>query len=231
MPKYKHIFFDLDHTLWDYEKNSAETLNELYSSFNLSALELFSVDDFVRVYNRVNKEMWVLYGDGMITKQQLRVMRFDKSLKELGAGLLHIPRGLDEAYVKGCPDKTHVIPHAHEVLDYLVDKYELHIITNGFEEQQARKMTNSGLSKYFKKVINSENAKFKKPQREIFDYAINSVSCTPDTCIMIGDNLLTDIQGAQNADLDHVYYNPDALEHTFTVTHEILCLRELKGIL
>jgi putative hydrolase of the HAD superfamily len=231
MGKYKHIFFDLDHTLWDFDKNSAETLTELYLHYQLGKYQLFSCEDFISTYRVINHEMWALYDTGMISKQKLREDRFRITLEKLGMSRLVIPGTIEEDYVAICPTKKNLIPYATEILDYLKEKYILHIITNGFSDVQGTKMNGTGLTPYFSKVFNSETVKFKKPQKEIFEYAIREVSCTADCCIMIGDNLQTDIQGAINASIDNIYFNPEKISHNYTVTHEIGCLSELAKIL
>ena len=230
MKKYKHIYFDLDHTLWDFEKNCKETLNELFIDFNLSNLGI-QVTDFIEAYQNINQEMWYLYNRGKLNKSQIRSERFGNTFERMGLKRNDVPSELNDEFLKLCPAKGNVIPFAHDVLAYLSGKnYSLHIITNGFKETQHIKITSSNLNVYFDKIINSEICGVSKPDRKIFDYAMELNGTTCEECIMVGDDLYTDIQGANNAGMDSVYYNPKQQSHNKEMTFEISCLSELKKI-
>jgi len=148
-------------------------------------------------------------------------LKYDRSL----------PPILAEDYLAICPTKGHVISDAVSTLDELHKKYELHIVTNGFSDVQAIKLKYAGLTDYFQTVTTSDGSGYRKPDKGIFHYALNLISTIAEECIMIGDNLESDMLGAQNAGIDHVYFNPEDKDHTATVTHEITSLRELIGIL
>lgn len=230
MKKYKHLYFDLDHTLWDFEKNCAETLSELFLHFNLSRYGI-EVNAFIEAYQKVNYQMWHEYNRGRLQKNRIRSERFGNTFELLGLNRNEVPAGMNEEFLKRCPSKGNVIPFAHETLTYLSEKnYTLHIITNGFKETQHIKISSSNLDSYFDKVINSEICGFSKPDRKIFDYAIALSEADCKECIMIGDDLYTDIQGAKNAGMDAIYYNPKKNPHNETVTFEISCLSELMKI-
>jgi len=227
---YKCVFFDLDHTLWDYECNAREMLLELHASHNLAAKGIV-FEDFHRLFKSVNLELWDLYDRGLIDNEVIRTQRFTKVLAGFGLVDNKLSADLSYEYLYGCPKKCNLIPHAITVLDYLAKKYRLTLVTNGFEEIQHVKLSSGNITHYFDHVITSQKAGFKKPAREIFDYAlsVNNLAC--HDVIMIGDNLITDIGGARNACIDTVFYNPAALEHTEEVSHEIRCLSELQSIL
>ncbi len=229
--KYKHIFFDLDHTLWDFEKNSTETLRELYLAYELSAHRKFTEDDFLHTFRKINFKLWNLYNTGQYDRDRLRNDRFLIILTELGVNEALVPSDIGEAYLRICPTKPHVFPHAIDILTYLKEKYTLHIITNGFSDVQAIKLKSANLTGYFKEIITSEVAGCLKPVREIFDYTVRKIKADCKECIMIGDNLKTDILGAKNAGLDQIYFNPLQIEHQQQVTYEIDCLSQLKEIL
>jgi putative hydrolase of the HAD superfamily len=230
MKKYKHIYFDLDHTLWDFEKNCSETLNELFIQYNFAAFGI-EATNFIEAYQKVNYKMWDEYNRGRITKSQIRSERFGNTFEELGLDRKSVPQDLNESFLKICPGKGNVIPYTHEVLNYLTDKkYILHIITNGFKETQHIKISTSKLEAYFDKVINSELCGFSKPDKKIFDYARNLSNADCEECIMIGDDLFTDIGGAQNAGIDSVFFNPKQIKHEGNPTFEISCLSELKKL-
>jgi putative hydrolase of the HAD superfamily len=231
MSTYKHLLFDLDHTLWDFEKNSEETLEELFHEFKLSELGEITSSTFIEKYKATNKEIWKLYNESKITKEVLRDIRFEMVLQEFGVCKTKVPLGIGEAYLTRCPVKPHLVPYTLEVLAYLQSKYTLHILTNGFEATQALKLSTTKLKDFFKEVVTSENSGFKKPHKEIFDFTLSRIQAPCHECLMIGDNLETDIAGARNAGIDTVFFNVDKLEHKEPVTYEIKCLSELMEIL
>ena len=190
-----------------------------------------SSDAFIGVYQKVNEHYWSLYRKQEIDKETLRWIRFDQALKVYGIDNRTLATSLAERYLQISPLKTGLLPGTMEVLKHLADRYRLHIITNGFEEVQHIKLSRSGLSQYFEVVVTSEKAGCKKPGREIFDFALTSCDGHIRESIMIGDDLDTDILGAQNAGMDHVFFNPASVAHDFEVTHEIRDLQELVGIL
>ena len=231
MNQYKHILFDLDHTLWDFERNSSETLHELFKTHHLSKYGDFSAEDLVTKFKEINSRLWNLYDQNEIDKEFLRDERFRLILQELGTNDDMVSAQLSNDYLHLCPAKEHVIPHAFEVLDYLYSRYQLHIITNGFIEVQEKKLLFSKLKKYFTKIITSEEAGHKKPNRGIFEYALELLGASNKDCIMVGDNIETDIRGAISFNLDIIFFNPDKIAHEEKVTHEITSLMELKDIL
>ncbi|WP_205504639.1 YjjG family noncanonical pyrimidine nucleotidase [Rufibacter psychrotolerans] len=228
---YRHLFFDLDHTLWDFEKNSAETLYHLYDHYKLGELGNFSRDSFYRKYSFVNQRLWDLYHKGKITQQQLRENRFVKCLTGLGMAAEAVPVGISEDFTSICPTKTAVFPFTHEVLAYLREKYVLHIITNGFKDVQYIKLKSSKLDVYFSEIITSECANCTKPDRKIFLHALERAGVTAQESLMIGDSLDADILGAMNAGIDQVLFNPERKRPRLKPTYEIHCLSELKTFL
>jgi putative hydrolase of the HAD superfamily len=230
MKTYKHIFFDLDHTLWDFDKNCDETLEELFDIFKLNKLKI-ELPDLIEKYKLINNKMWVDYNRGEIKKHEIRNTRFELTFEALNLSKADVPEKLNEEFLRICPAKGNLLPFAHEVLTYLKEKYSLHIITNGFKETQHIKIHTSGLEKYFVATINSEACGYLKPNKKIFEYALQKVNSNGKHCIMIGDDLYTDISGAKNAGIDHVYFNRKEQKHNEDIMHEIKCLSELKNIL
>lgn len=227
---YKCIFFDLDHTLWDYECNAREMLMELHVTHRLSDRGV-SFDDFHRQFSEVNLELWQLYDSGLITNDVIRTQRFRKVLAHFNVEDEGLNCALSHEYLYGCPKKSNLVPHAREVLDYLSAHYALTIVTNGFEEIQSVKLLSGNITHYFDHVITSQKAGHKKPAREIFEYALSVNKLRCDEVVMIGDNLVTDIGGATSACIDTIFYNPAAIAHSQKVSHEIRCLSELQQIL
>lgn len=231
MKKYKHIFFDLDHTLWDFDKNSTETLLELYTKYSLSTLGVKSFHEFHSAYKERNEMMWDEYRLGKIDKETLRDKRFTFTFWDLGLDPETAPSGLSEDYIKLSPSRKHLFPHTHEILSYLKEKYVLHIITNGFQEAQHIKMESSDLNKYFKEIIISEHTGFKKPDIRIFEFSEKLANANSEECMMIGDGLEVDVLGAMNAGWDAVFFNPGKTPHKEILNYEINSLDELKNIL
>lgn len=231
MKKYKCIFFDLDHTLWDYETNSMHTLHELFAQYQLGAKGISSVDEFFRQFRTVNLSLWDLYDTGKITSDVIRNERFKQILEAFGAYDEQLSQDLSRDYLNICPTKCNLMPGALETIDYLSKNYSLTVVTNGFDEIQNIKLTSGKLDHYFDHIITSQKAGHRKPAREIFDYALKMNGADCFDAIMVGDNLVTDIGGARNASIDAVLFNPDQLNHGVEVHHEIANLEELRQIL
>ena len=227
----KHIFFDLDRTLWDFEKNSHETLLELINRFKLSDYGVANAEDFICKYKIHNDILWSLYREEKITKVELRTKRFRLALEEYQIFDTKLAESFGNAYVEESPLKTKLFPFAKEVIEYLYDKYQLHIITNGFQEVQHIKLEVSNISQYFQIIITSEQVGNKKPDPRIFNYALKQAKANNRESIMIGDDLEVDIIGAREFGMDQVYFNPHKYTHNQEVTHEISCLSQLKEIL
>lgn len=230
--KYKCIFFDLDHTLWDYETNSRETLLELYQAYDLLEKGVTAFDDFHQQFRKVNTELWYFYDRGAIDSDTIRRERFKQILSAFDAYEEKLSEKLSYEYLTTCPLKGTLMPQAKETLDYLKENnYDLTIITNGFEEIQNLKLTAGDLHQYFDHVVTSQKAGHKKPAKEIFDYALSLNGISAEHAMMIGDNLITDIGGAKNAAIDAIYYNPEQIGHQESVYREITSLTELRQIL
>lgn len=227
---YKCLLFDLDHTLWDYETNSREALSELYTEFDLKKRGL-EKEKFLQTFYVVNNELWDLYDRGLLHRDVIRNERFHKILVALGVDDYNMSLELSHEYIAQSPKKKNLIEGCKETLDYLHPKYPMVIVTNGFDEIQSTKLSSGGIEHYFKSIVTSARAGHKKPAKEIFEFALRENSVEPHEAIMIGDNLLTDIAGAVNANIDTVFFNPNGVAHQTTVSHEIQSLRELMNFL
>lgn len=229
--KYRHLFFDLDHTLWDFDANSRHTLQEMYHSLELAQKGVHDFDLFHKNYLAHNEKLWERYRNGYIKVDELRVKRMWHTLLDFRIGDETLAQQMSVEFLDKLPTRTLVFPHTFEVLDYLVDKgYGLHLITNGFEKTQHSKLKHSGLAKYFKEVITSEGSNSLKPKKEIFEYAMSRVCCTSAECIMIGDSIEVDIQGAMNAGMDQVFVNHLCVDCDIQPTYIVKSLMELKEI-
>jgi putative hydrolase of the HAD superfamily len=206
--KYKHLFFDLDNTLWDFAKNSHETFNELYQDLLISQLNIPSVEAFYDVYSIHNTRLWGLYRENQITKDELKDTRFLLTLKEFGIDDKNLASTLSDEYTYRSPRKGILFPGTIEMLDQVKERFKLHIITNGFEEIQHVKLEFAGLTKYFECLITSEQAGSKKPDAGIFYYAMDQAGAKAEESLMIGDDLDVDIIGAREVGMDTLLFDP-----------------------
>ncbi|MCC6690098.1 MAG: noncanonical pyrimidine nucleotidase, YjjG family [Bacteroidia bacterium] len=228
--KYKNIFFDFDHTLWDADTNAYGALNDLYRKHSLHEKGIHSFEEFVKKYIEVNELFWDYYAKGKVGKQTLRYQRFLLTLKHFGVKNYDLSYTLTEEYTDLASNRGAVQPHTYEVLNYLRKKYTIHILTNGFEEIQLVKMRASKLDKYFNTIITADKAGAKKPSPEIFEYALNKTKAVKSESLMVGDNLEVDIAGARAVGIDQVFYNFKKIKHNESATYEIVSLKELMEI-
>lgn len=227
----RHVFFDLDNTIWDFEKSSMATLQELYIKYELDKLGVSSFESFVAAYKHRNELLWEQYRLGTIDKATLRDKRFAFTFWDMGLDPDSAPKGLADDYVTLGPHRSHLFPHAHETLSYLQAKYTLHIITNGFVEAQVIKLQAADLNKYFSEIIISEHTGFRKPDKRIFQYSLEKAGAAAGECVMIGDGLEVDVIGAQEAGWRAIYFNPNGVSHEASPDAEIRGLEELTKLL
>lgn len=231
MPRYKHLFFDLDHTLWDFDANAKDSLADLFALLNLDERTKIPFEDFYPKYLFHNEVLWDGYHKGLISSEDLKWKRMWRTMLDFKIADEPLAREMSGQFLEILPTKKILFPHTIEILDYLKEKkYELHLITNGFEKTQWSKLNHSGLSGYFTHVVTSEASNSLKPKKEIFDFAMDKAKASLPESIMIGDNLDADIQGAMNAGMDTVFVNhinaKPEIKPTYTVTH----LQQLESI-
>ena len=229
---YKDLFFDLDHTIWDFELNSKETLWDLHLKYELEAKGINNFDEFYSIYSVHNHKLWDRYSKGFIKQEELRWKRIYLSLLDYKIADEALSKEMSVDYLTILPDKKNLFPYTIEILEYLKSKdYSMHLITNGFESVQFKKIKNSNLADYFTEVITSEASNSLKPNKEIFEYALKASNAKLETSIMIGDNESADIQGAINAGMDSIFVNHLQIQPTVPATHTITHLKELENIL
>jgi len=228
---YKHIFFDLDHTLWDFERSAEETKRELFETLKLQEKGIPSYETFREKYIVINQALWALYREEKIGKEDLNFRRFYDTLCLFGIYDRILGEAMANGFIEGISSKTYLFPYAIEMLEYLYLKYPLHIITNGFEEVQFRKLKNSGMDRYFTSVITSEEAGYKKPDAEIFHYSLSKTGASADNSLMIGDDLEVDMAGARQIGIDQLYVNHENKKHDDPVTIEVFSLKEIMELL
>ena len=229
--KYRHLFFDLDHTLWDFEANSKATLKELHAALQLHERGVNDFDLFHKNYLQHNEKLWERYRNGYIKQDELRVKRMWLSLLDFKIADDQLAQELSVRFLDLLPTRTILFPYTKEILQYLIDKgYILHLITNGFEKTQHNKLMYSGLKSFFKEVITSEGSGSLKPNKEIFEFALGKCGAVTSESIMIGDSVEVDIVGAMNAGIDQVYVNHLDIAPEIRPTYTVHSLKELESI-
>ncbi len=229
--KYKHLFFDLDRTLWDFEKSAIEAFEEIFEKHNLTVKGIADFHEFHKKYTAHNHRLWDLYREGMLEKDILRWKRFHLTLLDYGIDDKMLAETLGVDYVEISPRKVNLFPHVMETLKYLAPKYHLHLITNGFQEVQEIKIKESGMDRYFERLITSEEAGVKKPDPKIFYYALEKTGALVDESLMIGDDYPVDIEGARKVGMDQVYFDPEGISKENDCTYKIKDLLALCDIL
>lgn len=229
--KYRHLFFDLDRTLWDFDAAAKVAFERIYEQYDLKSLGIPSAYEFHEVYHPLNEQLWVLYRADKITKDDLNRTRFLKPLEHYGIHDIELADHLSEDYVYWSPRIVRLVPGTMELLDYLKPKYHLHLITNGFQEIQGTKLSLSGMEPYFETLTVSEEVGVKKPNPEIFQYALRKAHATAEESLMIGDEMAVDIDGACAAGMDTVFFNPKGEKIEGERTFEVRELREIRIIL
>ena len=230
--KYKHIFFDLDHTLWDFDANARATLQQLHLDLRLVDKGIHDFDLFYKNYLEHNEKLWERYRKGQIKQEELRLKRMWLSLLDFKIADEALAQELNHLFLQLLPTRTVLFPDTKEILQYLTDKgYQLHLITNGFEQTQHSKLNSCGLNVFFKVVITSECSNSLKPEKEIFEYALSKTGATVSESIMIGDSIAVDIQGAMSVGMDQVHVNYNDAPQEVTPTYTIRNLIELRDIL
>jgi YjjG family noncanonical pyrimidine nucleotidase len=222
------IFFDLDHTLWDFDKNSILAFDKIFKVHHPT----IDTHQFIKIYAPINQACWKLYQVDKITHEELRYERLKQSFDALNYTISdEAIDSISHDYIAFLPDNNQLFDGAIEVLDYLYPKYKLHIITNGFAEVQQRKMLHSGLNKYFQTITNSEMAGVKKPHKNIFEFALSLANTNKENAIMIGDCIDADVRGAIDFGIKAILFDENEIH---TPEDEIIVIKhllELKNLL
>ncbi|NCI47671.1 YjjG family noncanonical pyrimidine nucleotidase [Sediminibacterium soli] len=230
--KYRHLFFDLDHTLWDFETNAKETLATLYEQNALNEKGIGDFGAFFERYSHHNERLWDRYTKGFIKQDELRWKRMWLAMLDFKLADEPLARKMSVQFLDHLPMRKNLFPYTLEILTYLRNKqYRMHLVTNGFEQIQHHKIRNANIDGFFGEVITSEGCNSLKPHKAIFDYAIMKTGARIEESIMIGDNLDADIQGGINAGMDTIFVNHLNIEPHIKPTYTVYHLRELEQIL
>ena len=229
--RYQHLFFDLDHTLWDFDTNSREALHDIYHSLSLADAGIYDFELFHKLYLGHNERLWDRYRKGFMKVDDLRWKRMSMTLLEFKNGDETLARKMGVEFLEILPTKKALFPHTLELLRYLTDKkYKLHLITNGFEKTQHHKLKTAGIDHFFDEVITSEGSNSLKPDPGIFEYALMKTGAGKKESIMIGDTPEVDILGAREAGIDQVYVNHTGNQEPVKATYTVSSLKELMEI-
>lgn len=229
--KYRNLFFDLDDTIWAFSRNARDTFEEAYCKHAFHRY-FDSFEHYYTLYRTRNAELWLEYGEGKITKEELNRQRFFYPLQSVGVNDEDLAEHYSKDFFDIIPTKSGLMPHAKEVLEYLAPKYNLYILSNGFRELQSRKMRSAGVDTYFKKVILSEDLGVLKPWPEIFNFALSATQSELRDSLMIGDSWEADIIGANGIGMHQAFYNvTDRTSFPFQPTYHIHSLKELVDLL
>lgn len=229
--QYKNLFFDLDDTLWAFSLNARDTFEEMYLKYRYGRF-FDSFQHFYALYQRRNVELWEEYGNGQVTKEELNRQRFLYPLQVVGAEDAALAKSFSDDFFAVIPTKSRLMPHAREVLEYLSPKYNLYILSNGFQELQCHKMRSSGIDGFFRKVVLSDDIGVLKPWPEIFHFALSATQSELRDSLMIGDSWENDINGAKRVGMHQAFYNAAGkTELPFQPTYQLSDLKELMQIL
>ena len=231
MQRYKNLFIDLDDTLYDFSAASRESFKETYDMLHYERF-FESFEHYMSIYEPYNLELWRIYGEGKITKEELNKRRYSHPLEVVGIKDQELAATFCREALGRIPTKNILVDGAAELLEYLRPKYMMYILSNGFKELQSHKMRTSGIDGYFDAIILSEDIGVNKPNRELYEYALQKTGSKVEESIMIGDMFETDIVGAANIGMEQIYFNPKKKENcTFTPTYMVTELLQIKEIL
>ena len=231
MQRYKNLFIDLDDTIYDFSGASRESFRETYDLLHYERY-FDSFEHYLSLYEPYNLELWRIYGEGKITKEELNRRRYSHPLECVGVNDQQLADTFCREALGRIPTKGPLMPGALELLEYLRPKYNMYILSNGFKELQSRKMRTAGIDGYFDALILSEDIGVNKPNRELYEYALVRTGSKLNESLMIGDMFDTDIVGAANIGMEQMYYNPKEKKgHAFSPTYEVTHLLQIKEIL
>jgi putative hydrolase of the HAD superfamily len=208
MKKYEHIIFDLDHTLWDYERNSRITVNHLFQKHELEQLLKCSFTDYFKVYTLNTNRLWDLYNKKKINQKTLRKKRLEMVFTHFGYRSPNLEKELERSYIETCPYSPHLIDHTQDVLSELFNNHQLHLLTNGFKITQDIKLKTTDIKRFFQNIITSDDSGYSKPSYEAYNFLHQKLNAEKGNCLMVGDNLSSDIKGANDFGYDTCFFSP-----------------------
>lgn len=226
--KIRHIFFDLDNTLWDHNKNARLTLEELFEDHKIQESFAIPFNDFYEVYHEINEDLWIKIRDGIIDKDYLRKHRFYDTFLKFNLDDFELSQTFEHQFLDEIVKYNELVPGSLDILEYLKKKgYTIHIISNGFRDVTHRKVEESGIKAYITTITSADDVGVRKPNPKVFNYAINLAKATKQESIIIGDDWVADIKGAKDFGIDAIYFNP---LNEFSVASEITTIKKLEEL-
>jgi putative hydrolase of the HAD superfamily len=228
--KIQHIFFDLDNTLWDHRRNAYLTIKDLFEKEEIGLKYNINFDEFHSVYHEINEKLWEDIRDGIIDKEYLRKHRFYDTFKHFNVDDSELSMYFEEHFLDKILNHNELVEGAEYILEYLKAKnYTLHIISNGFKEVTERKCILSGIDKYFQTITSADSVGVRKPRPEIFEYSLSLSDARKENSILIGDDWIADVVGAQNFGMDIIFFdvlNENIEEEGLKVIKHLLQIKE-----
>lgn len=228
--KIQHIFFDLDNTLWDHRKNAYLTIKDLFDKEEITLKYNINFEEFHSVYHEINERLWEQIRDGEIDKEYLRKHRFYDTFNHFGIDDLERSMYFEEHFLDKILNYNHLVEGAAYILDYLKAKgYTLHIVSNGFQEVTERKCILSKIDHYFNTITSADSVGKRKPNPEIFDYSLGITKAKKEESILIGDDWIADVVGAQNFGMDVIFFdvlNENPQQENLKVIKHLLQIKE-----
>lgn len=226
----QHIFFDLDNTLWDHRKNAYLTIKDLFETEEITLKYNIDFEEFHSVYHNINESLWEKIRDGIIDKEYLRKHRFYDTFKHFNVDDLELSMYFEEHFLDKILNHNELVEGAQYILDYLKAKnYTLHVISNGFKEVTERKCILSGIDKYFQTITSADSVGVRKPNPKIFEYSLQLAEASKEESILIGDDWIADVVGAQNFGMDVIFFdvfNENPKEEGLKVIKHLLQIKE-----
>lgn len=198
------IFVDLDDTIWDFTANSKVALKAVYERYQLD--NQCSYDVFIKEYLLINEQLWSLYHHGKIEKDFLKRERFRASFDRCGI-ICEYPERFDYDYLETIVTLKKIVAGAPKLLQHLKKRGSVNVLSNGFANLQFRKLQSAGLDRYIDLMVLSDDIGVTKPDKRLFDYALEKAKANAETTLMIGDNYDADILGAYNAGWKTIFFN------------------------
>lgn len=206
--KIQHIFFDLDNTLWDHRRNAYLTIKNLFEKEEINLKYNVDFEEFHSVYHEINEKLWENIRDGIVDKEYLRKHRFYDTFKYFNVDDEHLSMYFEEHFLDKILNHNELVEGAEYILEYLKARhYTLHIISNGFKEVTERKCILSGIAPYFQTITSADSVGVRKPRPEIFEYPLKLAGAVKEESILIGDDWIADVVGAQNFGIDVIFFD------------------------
>jgi len=228
--KIQHIFFDLDNTLWDHRRNAYLTIKQLFEKEEIALKYGIDFEEFHSVYHEINEKLWEDIRDGIIDKEYLRKHRFYDTFRSFNVDDEQLSMYFEEHFLDKILNYNELVEGAAYILDYLkAKKYTLHIISNGFKEVTERKCILSGIAPYFQTITSADTVGVRKPRPEIFEYSLKLAGASKEESILIGDDWIADVVGAQNFGMDVIFFdvlNENKQEKDLKVIKHLLQIKE-----